>query len=136
MRPEALGDTTAWIALHRGRPAAAAAVHGLLRRGVLAVCDPVRLELLRGARNPRDVTAVQERLALLPNCPVERATWARAEEILAQLARHRGGRHRGIPPVDLLIAAAAEAQGLPVLHDDEHFDLIAQVTGQRMLRLT
>ncbi len=32
-RPEALGDTTAWIALRRGRPAAVAGVRRLLRAG-------------------------------------------------------------------------------------------------------
>jgi predicted nucleic acid-binding protein len=35
----------------------------------------------------------------------------------------------------LLVAAAAEAHDLAVLHDDAHFDLIAEVTGQEMLRL-
>jgi predicted nucleic acid-binding protein len=32
---------------------------------------------------------------------------------------------------DLLVAAAAEADGLTVLHYDQDFDLIAKVTGQR-----
>jgi len=133
--PEALGDTTAWIALRRGRPAAAATVRELLRRGVLAVCDPVALELLRGARNPREVGALRTRLALLPQCGVAPSAWARAEDVLEQLARRRGGRHRGVPPMDLLIAAVAEAHELPLLHDDDHLDLIAQVTGQPVIRL-
>jgi predicted nucleic acid-binding protein len=134
-RPEALGDTSAWIALRRGRPSAVTIVGALLRRGTLAVCGPVRLELLRGARNPGEVISLRERLALLPQCPVAPSAWARAEEIIEQLSRRRGGRHRGIPPVDLLIAAAAEASSLPVLHDDEHFDLIAEITGQPVVRL-
>ena len=33
---------------------------------------------------------------------------------------------------DLLVAASAEAAGLPVLHYDADFDLIAEVTGQPM----
>ena len=37
-------------------------------------------------------------------------------------------RERPLP--DLLIAAAAEAAGLPVLHYDTDFDLVAAVTGQ------
>ena len=40
---------------------------------------------------------------------------------------------RRIP--DLLIAAVAEGAGLVVLHDDKDFDLIAEVTGQRLERL-
>jgi hypothetical protein len=35
-----------------------------------------------------------------------------------------------VPPQDLLIAAAAESAGVPVLHYDRHFELIAEVTGQ------
>lgn len=38
---------------------------------------------------------------------------------------------RGAKIADLLIAAAAEAAGLVVLHYDHDFDLIADVTGQR-----
>ena len=133
--PEALGDTTAWIALRRGRPAAAASVRHTLRRGTLAVCDPVVLELARGARNVRELNEMQARLALLPACAVAPSTWTRAHDVLEGLALRRGGKHRGVPPMDLLIAAVAEEHDLPVLHDDDHFDLIAQVTGQPMLRL-
>jgi hypothetical protein len=39
------------------------------------------------------------------------------------------GRHR-VPIPDLLIAAAAEAGGLTVLHYDSDYDTIAEVTGQ------
>jgi predicted nucleic acid-binding protein len=134
-RPEALGDTTAWIALRRGTPAAAASVRRLLQRDALAVCDPVALELVRGARNVRELNTLRARLALLPACAVAPSTWTRAHDVLEGLALHRGGRHRGVPPMDLLIAAVAEEHELPVLHDDAHFDLIAEVTGQEMLRL-
>jgi len=134
-RPEALGDTTAWIALRRGRPAAVASVRRLLRRGTLAVCDPVTLELLRGARNVRELKALRAGLALLPACGVAPPSWTRAQDTLERLALHRGGRHRGVPPIDLLIAAVAQEHDLPVLHDDAHFDLIAQITGQPMIRL-
>ena len=133
--PEALGDTTAWIALRRGRPAAVASVRRLLRRGTLAVCDPVALELLRGARNVRELNALRTGLALLPACAVAPSSWTRAQDVLEGLALHRGGRHRGVPPMDLLIAAVAQEHDLPVLHDDAHFDLIARVTGQPMIRL-
>jgi predicted nucleic acid-binding protein len=134
-RPEALGDTTAWIALRRGSPAAMAGVRRFLRRGTLAVCDPVALELVRGARNVRELNTLRAGLALLPACAVAPSTWTRAQDVLEGLALHRGGKHRGVPPMDLLIAAVAQEHDLPVLHDDAHFDLIAQVTGQAMIRL-
>jgi hypothetical protein len=40
--------------------------------------------------------------------------------------------HRAVPYSDLLIAAAAEARGIAVLHYDEDYDRIAQITGQEM----
>ena len=112
-----------------------AGVRRLLRRGTHAVCDPVALELLRGARNVRELNALRAGLALLPACAVAPSSWTRAQDVLEGLARHHGGRHRGVPPMDLLIAAVAQDHDLPVLHDDAHFDLIAEVTGQEMIRL-
>jgi predicted nucleic acid-binding protein len=53
---------------------------------------------------------------------------ARARQVQRMLAaKHQRGRK--VP--DLLIAAAAEASGLVVLHYDADFDRIAAVTGQR-----
>ena len=40
------------------------------------------------------------------------------------------GSHRGAKPADLVIAAAAEARGLTVLHYDADYDRIARVTRQ------
>ena len=52
----------------------------------------------------------------------------RARQVQRLLAaKHQRGRK--VP--DLLIAAAAEAGDLTVLHYDADFDLIAEVTGQR-----
>jgi predicted nucleic acid-binding protein len=40
------------------------------------------------------------------------------------------GHHRGAKPVDLVIAAAAEAARLTVLHYDADFERIAGVSNQ------
>lgn len=47
------------------------------------------------------------------------------QDALAARSHHRGARI-----ADLLIAAAAEAANLVVLHYDRDFELIAGVTGQ------
>ena len=52
----------------------------------------------------------------------------RAVEVQDVLAA--GSQQRGAKIADLLIAAAAEAAGLVVLHYDHDFDLIASVTRQ------
>ena len=41
-----------------------------------------------------------------------------------------GVHHRAVGRPDLLIAAAAEATGIPVLHYDQDYDRIAGITRQ------
>jgi predicted nucleic acid-binding protein len=58
----------------------------------------------------------------------------RAVEVLTLLADR--GRRRAPSVPDLIIAATAELAGLTVLHLDKDFELIAQITGQPVERLT
>jgi predicted nucleic acid-binding protein len=129
-----LADTSAWIAVQR-RGAAAFTFFDALVEGDVWTCEIVRLELLRGASNPRAMKGMRARLDEVLDAPIDEDVWRRAEEVYEGLARLRGGRHRGVDPADVLVAAAAEAHELTVLHDDAHFDLIAEVTGQEVLRL-
>jgi len=69
--------------------------------------------------------------------PVEYLTPAiedRAVEILTLLADR--GQHRAPSVPDLIIAATAELAGLTVLHHDKDFEVIAEITGQPVERLT
>lgn len=68
--------------------------------------------------------------------PVEYLTPAiedRAVAVQATLADH--GQHRAPSLPDLLAAATAELADLIVLHLDEDFELIAEITGQRVERV-
>ena len=102
---------------------------GVLRR-------PVVLELLAGLGNARELRVWRSRLEHLPTVPVDASVTGRAQEVLTLLAEERGGRHRGIPLADLLIAGCAERAGLELLHADRHYELIAAVTGQPHRRTT
>jgi predicted nucleic acid-binding protein len=69
--------------------------------------------------------------------PVEYLTPAiedRSVEVLTLLADR--GRHRAPSVPDLIIAATAELAGLTVLHLGKDFDVIAEITGQPVERLT
>jgi hypothetical protein len=69
--------------------------------------------------------------------PVEYLTPAiedRAVEVLTLLADR--GHHRAPSLPDLIIAATAELAGLTVLHLDKDFEVIAEVTGQPVERLS
>ena len=90
----------------------------------------VRLELLYSARNGTEFVEIREDLDSLLDCPIGKEEWGRAIAVYEQLAG-RGGRHqRSVKHADLLIAAAAEAAGVAVLHYDEDYERIAAVTGQ------
>ncbi len=122
-----LADTTVWSKV-RPRPLLADWFNEEVRSGRIATCDIVVLELLRSARNSQAFVSQSRLLALLPGYPIAAAEWARGHEVQQLLAAQ--GQHRGIPPTDLLIAAAAESAQVPLLHYDHDFDLIAGVTGQ------
>ncbi len=58
----------------------------------------------------------------------------RAVEVQLLLAER--GHHRTPSVADLLLAATAEFEGLTILYVDKHFELIAEVTGQPVERLS
>jgi len=107
-----------------------------IERGLVRVASVTLLEVGFSARSAGDL-----RLALgsppLRSMPVEYFTPAiedRAIEVQAILAER--GQHRAPSIPDLLIAAVAELAQLIVLHVDKDFDLIAEVTGQPVERLS
>jgi predicted nucleic acid-binding protein len=52
--------------------------------------------------------------------------WSRAREVQLLLAPEGG--HRRVPPADLLLAAAAEEAGVPLVHYDRDYERVATVT--------
>jgi predicted nucleic acid-binding protein len=106
-----------------------------IERGLVHITTVTLLEVGYSARSADDLRAGLNEPPV-GSMPIEHATPSaedRAVEVLALLAGR--GQHR-VPSVpDLLIAATAEIAGLVVLHDDKDFDLIADVTGQRVQRL-
>jgi predicted nucleic acid-binding protein len=123
-----LADTSVILRIHHDD--VAARTESLFISGRIATCAIVDLEVLRAARDVRDHDGTWLERQLLPRAPITEACTNRAIEVQAELCAR--GRHRGVPISDLLIAAAAERDGLSVLHYDPDFDLIAEVTGQRV----
>jgi predicted nucleic acid-binding protein len=107
-----------------------------IERGLVRITTVTRLEVGYSARSGADL---RSDLAASPlsSMPVEYLTPAmeeRAMEVLTLLADR--GQHRGPSLPDLLVSAVAELSGLTVLHLDKDYDLIAEITGQPMERLT
>ena len=69
--------------------------------------------------------------------PIEYQTPAIEDRAVAvQMMLAERGLHRAASIPDLLVAATAELAGLTVLHVDKDFELIAEVTGQPVERLS
>ena len=118
-----LADSSAWIEFlrHTGSPANVA-MRDLLG-GDLAVTDPVVMEVLAGARDEQHVHELQALLAraeLIPCTPADYLDAAR----LFRLCRQRGETVRKL--VDCLIAAVAIRAGVPLLHNDSDYDVLAR----------
>lgn len=106
-----------------------------IERGLVRICPVTRLEIGFSARSAADHRTL---LAEPPvaSMPVEYLTPRiedRALEIQSVLAER--GQHRAPSIPDLLIAATAELGELTILHLDNDFELIAELTGQPVERL-
>ena len=106
-----------------------------IQRGIVRIATVTLLEVGYSARDQADLDAGL-RGPPVSSMPIEYLTPIaedRAVDLLTLLADR--GQHRAPSVPDLIIAAIAESAGLVVLHNDKHFDLIADVTGQPTQRL-
>ena len=125
-----LADTSAWVWTRVVAGELRLAFDEDVVEGQEATCDTVRLELLYSTRSASEFTSLRRELDALPNCPIGVDQWKRALEVYEQLAHQGGLHHRAVRHPDLLIAAAAEAARIPILHYDGDYDRIASITGQ------
>ncbi len=126
-----LADTTVWM--RQNQTAVANRLADTVEEGRAAMTVPIALEILRASRDVRAARATAGELNALRRIPITDWVERRARNVLLALAWR--GYHRGPSPVDLLAAAAAESVDAELWHCDRHFELIAEVTGQRMRRV-
>ncbi len=121
-----LGDTSALARLTH--PAVTPRLAPLLESGLVARCTPTDLEAGYSSPSPDAHRAMRQFRTAWPQVDMSKPVLDRAVEVQDELADR--SQQRGAKIADLLIAAAAEAAGLVVLHYDHDFDLIATVTSQ------
>jgi predicted nucleic acid-binding protein len=126
-----LADTSAWTN-RRKHSAVSADFEDRLIAGEIATCSMVKLELLWETRDAQGFAERRARLEALDELPIDQPVWRRALEVFEQFANHGPLHHRQVKLPDLLVAAAAEIHGVAVCHYDRDFELIAEVTGQRV----
>ncbi len=103
------------------------AVEPRAQRGELARAGISDLEIGFSARNAAEWDRLADAVDVFELLETSAEHVRRARQTQRLLAA-RNQRGRKLP--DLLVAAAAEARGLTVLHYDADFDLIAAATGQ------
>jgi predicted nucleic acid-binding protein len=109
-------DTSVWIDFFRGRGPVSNALVASLDRDEVALPAPVRIELLAGVRTAEQAR-LRRLLSALPILSPSQDIWATIEAwvVVATAAGHRFGLG------DLLIAAIAAEQGIPVWSLDSDF---------------
>ncbi len=127
-----LADTSAWVkSRRRSAPVwLRERFDRLLNADEIVICDMVKLELLHHEDVAERYDDRRADLDALPWCPVGVDEWSRALEVQQALSSRGGAAHRSVKTPDYLIAAAAEAAGLSVLHYDRDYETVAEVTGQ------
>ena len=118
-------DTSVW-SRERQSPVMSR-LYSIAMRDELWSCSAVDLEMLYNAR-AGDVEETAHLRRIMLQAPITAKVLERSLEVTVAMAN--AGLHRHAKPMDLVIAAAAEASALTVLHYDRDFDRIASVTGQ------
>ena len=119
-------DSSAWIEFLRDTGTPTCLRVDELLGSDIAVCEPVWMEILAGARDDRHLSDLRRLLAratLLPTEPVD------FEEAAAL---YRSCRRRGETPrklIDCLIAAVAIRSNVPILHSDADFVVLSRNTA-------
>ncbi|HMG45068.1 MAG TPA: PIN domain nuclease [Acidimicrobiales bacterium] len=107
-----------------------------IQRGLVRITTLTLLEVGYSARSADELRDGIRRPPLSA-MPVEYLTPLIEDRAIAvQAALADRGHHRAPSVPDLLVAATAELTDLTVLHVDKDFELIADITGQPLQRLS
>lgn len=121
-------DTTVWIHFFRGAgPNIQERVTSLLMADNLVTSRIVIMELLRGARSRKEYASLHSLFSAMRCLEMTDSFWDLAGKT-AYLLRKVGVN---VPLTDTLIAVLALQNGMILLHDDRHYELIASVVDLR-----
>lgn len=105
-------------------------VHHLARLGDtvnLATCGVIRLEVLRGVKEPGAHRRLGEFFDVLRNVPTDDRLWLQATKLAFEMDRSGFP----IPATDLVIATCALRIRASLLSDDHHFDRVPNLEVTR-----
>jgi predicted nucleic acid-binding protein len=124
-----LVDTSAWIEFLRDTASPTCKrVQELLAQDI-AIADPIRMEVLAGARNERHLTQLRRLLTRGPILHTSPTDYDQAASLYRQ-CRANGETVRKL--IDCLIAAVAIRNEITILHLDADFEVLARHTALRV----
>ena len=121
-------DTSAWIEFLRDTGSPVCIRVDQLLGGDVATCDPIRMEVLAGARDERHLVDLRRLLARASVIPTQPTDYEEAAA-LYRICRRKGETVRRL--IDCLIASITIRAGLPILHADADFEVLARHTDLR-----
>jgi predicted nucleic acid-binding protein len=119
-------DTSAWVEFLCGSGSPVCEEVDRLLAAEIATCDPVRMEVLVGARDEPHLRQLRGLLARPTLLRTDPADYEQAAA-LHRTCRSRGETIRKL--IDFLIAAVAIREDVPVLHADADFTVLAGHTA-------
>ena len=126
-----LVDTSAWVEFLRDTGSVACILVEELLAADIAVCEPIRMEVLAGARDESHLLDLRRLLARAEVIPTQTTDYEDAAALYRR-CRREGETVRKL--MDCLIAAIAIRAGVPILHNDADFDALARHTELRIYR--
>lgn len=120
-------DTSAWIPVLRQKEenTRREQIEQLLKNNRAAISAPIWCELYRGVRGKREESLLKNLRSLCIWLEFDAACW----ELAATHGRTCLRNGLNLPTSDLLIYCCAERHQTKLLHQDKHFDLIAETLG-------
>jgi len=125
-------DTSAWIDSFRPKAdqSLSLLVKDLILKDRVLMPGIIKTELLRGTRTKSEFKQLSDLLKGITYLPVAEEFWAGVSEFSFQLFR------KGIsaPLTNIYIALLCIENKTPLLHQDKHFELIAQKTPLKIYK--
>jgi predicted nucleic acid-binding protein len=126
-------DTSAWIESFRpdGDAKLKERVKNSILEGEILLFGIIRTEILRGTKSSKEYNMMSELLRGLNYLSVEEDFWDRLSRFSFDLFR------KGVivPLTDTYIALLAIENNVSVLHQDKHFNIIAQKTSLNIVEV-
>ena len=118
-------DTSAWIEFLRDTGSSACRQVDELLDQEISICDPIRMEVLAGARDEVHLLNLRRLLARAVVLPMRPTDYEDAAALFRG-CRRQGATVRKL--IDCLIAAVAIRTATPILHHDTDFQTLARHT--------